>query len=427
MRIPITLFLFSLLSFPCFSQKAFSPDIINQPQKHAKEFEGKFVYREVPVFIKNRKEKSVILKNDYASSVLQMPIVWPLKLKQYYIKEVKVIFTKYPADKNFWNTNYYDLLAARLKAAFQIDSALNDSRINYSLVLQTSCKTEEEAKLMLHGIEIVYETGVREKENEEEEIVPGDSVFVNSDSLMRIRDQEKAYKYFKKNRSKDTVVLKGLDGYKLSDSLLIVVDCTGSMAPYYSQVSLWISRNFKPGHYYVMFNDAGSRFLPLGKTGGYEEGRVHSVTELIKLFKFASGPKGANKEVAENDIEGLLVGILAFPDNKGIVLVADNANCVRDYKLLADVDQPVNVIPCGAGILNPQFLNIAWYSGGTVYWKDIIYSNWTELCNGNIFQIDGTDYRFLKAKQRFEALDYNGDHISFCDMLTTKLRKKVHK
>jgi hypothetical protein len=428
MRTPLLLICIYGLYNLCSGQQTFSNDILSDPRKYSKEFEAKFVYKEVSVYSKNPKEKSVFLKNGYAGSILQTPIPWPLRLKQYYVKEIKVIFTKYPIDKNFWNTNYYDLLAARLQSAFAIDGRLNDVSISYSLILQTGCKSEEEAKTMLHAIEIVYEIGER-KVNKDEVEEPDfiDSLYINADSLAWVRDMNKANKFFKKSKATDTVVLKGMDLYKLTDSLLVVIDVTGSMAPYYSQVSLWAARNFYPGHYYVLFNDGGSRSLPLGQTGGYEEGRVRSSGELIKFLRHASGTKGNNREFPENDIEGLLVGIDAFPDNKGVILVADNPACIRDYKLLLDVSQPIHIIPCGGTVLNPQYLNLAWYTGGSVFWLDQTIKDWDTLCNGEIFTLGDIQYRFIKSKRKFETLDKNGNHHDFCDFYTPPLKKKKRK
>ncbi len=428
MRTPLLLICLYVITHVCSGQQAFSNDILLDPRKYSKEFESKFVYKEVPVYNKNFKEKSVFLKNGYASSVLKTAFTWPLRLKQYYIKEIKVIFTKYPVDKSFWNTNYYDLLSARLQAAFAIDSKLNDANIYYSLVLQTGCKSEEEAKTMLHAIEIVYEIGERKIEKDDvEEPDFIDSLYINQDSLAWVRDMNKANKFFKKSKATDTVVLKGLDLYKLTDSLLVVIDVTGSMAPYYSQVSLWAARNFYPGHYYVLFNDGGSRSLPLGETGGYEEGRVRSSSELIKFLRHASGTKGNNREFPENDAEGLLVGIAAFPENKGVILVADNAACIRDYRLLPEIDQPIHIIPCGGTVLNPQYLNLAWMTGGSVFWLDQTINDWNTLCNGEIFMLGDIKYRFLKRKRKFEGLDKYGKHNDFCDFYTPPLKKKKTK
>ena len=429
MRTPLLLILWMSYVVSLQAQKEFSPDILTDPQKFAKIFESKFIYKEVEVYSQNTNEKSVYLKNGYASSAIQSPVHWPLKAKQYFVKEIRIIFTKYPVDKNFWNTNYYDLLAARLNAVFAIDARLNNTEIIYTLVLQTGCKSSDEAKDMMHAVEIVYELGTPPTEKTDEKIDPltyTDSLYMdNPDSLAWINDMNKASKFFKKSKAKDTVVLKGLDAFKLKDSLLIVIDCTGSMAPYYSQVSLWAARNFSPNHYYVMFNDAGSRLLPLGNTGGYEEGRVKSVSELIKLLKKASGIKGANKESAENDVEGLLAGIKAFPDNRGIILVADNAVCVRDYKLLLRVKQPVHVIPCGySDILNPQFLNIAHYTGGSVFWMDEYINNWAGLCTGDVFAMGSYYYRYIRHTEKFELLDNQGNHVNQCDGYTPKLNKK---
>ncbi len=424
MRYTFTFLALLLFSLSTSAQKAFPDYIFNDPQKFSKDFEAEFLYKEVPVYTKNPREKSVIIKNVYAGAELQAPIIWPLKLKEYFVKEIRVIFTKYPTDKNFWNTNYYELLAKRLKSVFVLDSNLNNEQINYTLILQTQCNSEEQAKNMLHGIEIVYETGRRPNEEETEELIVMDTLeIMNEDSLAKLRDREKAYKFYKKSKTENTFVLDGLNKIPKTDSLLIVIDCTGSMSPYYSQVSVWAAENFSPTHYYVMFNDGGSRLLPLGKTGGYEDGRVKSVTELIKLLKKASGIKGANKEQAENVVEGILVGIKAFPENKGIILIADNQACVRDYKLLGEVDKPINIIPCGGTIVNPLFLNIARYTDGSVFWNDTFMSNWQELCTGDYFRLGDFHYRYLKTKQQFEAVDDRGNHFSFCDGYSFKQKK----
>jgi hypothetical protein len=405
------------------AQQAFSDRLLADPRKYAAEFESMFLYKEVPVYRKNMKEKSVFLKNGYATASLQPPLPWPLKNKTYQVKEIRVIFTKYPVDKSFWNTNYYDLLAARLGNVFKLDPQLNNAHIIYALILQTECKTEAEARLMMHAVEIVYELGEKKPiEPEEADFI--DSLYLGDpDSLAWVRNMDKANKFFKRSKATDTVVLKGLDLFKLQDSLLVVMDVTGSMAPYYSQVSLWAARNFYPGHYYVLFNDGGSRSLPLGETGGYEAGRVRSAGELIKFLKKSSGTRGLNREFAENDIEGILVGIQAFPDNKGVILVADNVACIRDYKLLGKITQPVHVIPCGGTTLNPQYLNLACYTGGSVFWMDTRIDNWSQLCNGKKFFLGDVAYRFIKKKQKFEVLNSQGNHENFCDGYTTKIKK----
>lgn len=425
MRILVPTLVFFLTLIPCFSQQAFSDEVLAQPQDHAKQLEAAFVYKELPVYAKNTKEKSIFLKNGYASSILQSPIQWPPRTKPYFVTDIKIIFTKYPKEKNFWNTNYYDLLAERLKNLFALDPALNNSNISYSLVLQTACNSEAEAKQMLHGVEIVYQWGERKKEEdrlEEPDFI--DSLYLNQDSLNWVRDMDKAQKFLKKSKAADTVVLEGLDTFNFTDSLLVVIDVTGSMAPYYSQVTLWAARNFYSGHYYVLFNDGGSRNLPIGKTGGYEDGRVESVSQLIKLFKKASGLRGKNREFAENDVEGLIVGMNAFPENKGVILIADNNACIRDYALLQQISQPVHVIPCGGITLNPQYLNLAQQTGGSVFWMDRRISDWQTLCNGDIFTCGDNEYRYIKTKQRFELLNEQGKHRDFCDVYTNKLKKK---
>jgi hypothetical protein len=121
----------------------------------------------------------------------------------------------------------------------------------------------------------------------------------------------------------------------------------------------------------------------------------------MRMFREARSIRGANREPEENDIEGILEGLLRFPFLTSVVLLADNNNCVKDISLLHCVTVPVNVIPCGSEHgLNPQYIDIAAFTGGRVF----IGGKWLsfrEKMDGHPFQVGGNVYHFDKKKKHF--------------------------
>lgn len=388
------LFIYLLLYSLCFCQKAFNEDVLNYPQKNKSVYESKFVLKEVTEYRKNKNEKSIFLQNGYASSELKNTNGWPLKAKSYIVKSIRIIFSNYPKNKLVWNTNYYELISKRLQSIFVIDEKLNDHQIVFELILQNKCETEEEAKKLFHGIEIVYELIDENKK----QIESKDDFDLFYDSLMNTKVEiDKAELFLKRSLKKnDTIVLKSLKEYNESDSILIVIDCTGSMAPFYSQVSYWASRNFNPTHYYVLFHDKDIEGK--GDTARYIHGRVSSSDELIKMMKTATRARGVNREKEENDFGSIIKGVKQFFNCKKVILVCDNSSCVRDYNLLRFINKPVDVIPCGGDhCVNTHYMNLAYYTKGTLFWKSIKYDI-AKTKNNETIEVDGTKYIFYKKK-----------------------------
>lgn len=69
---------------------------------------------------------------------------------------IDVVYTKYPFSRVDWQTNYFTLLANRLKELFLLDSSLNSTSIKWRLVMQTDGKSGSGAKGLFHGIVINY-------------------------------------------------------------------------------------------------------------------------------------------------------------------------------------------------------------------------------------------------------------------------------
>lgn len=121
---------------------------------------------EIPFFAATFNQYDLLIENGYALHKFRESIS-NSELKRYgQVVAVDIIFTKYPLRKEDWTTNYYVLLTNRLKALFALDSTINSSDVQWRLVVQTSCKTEQEALKLFHGI------GIKFRQLESEKIEP---------------------------------------------------------------------------------------------------------------------------------------------------------------------------------------------------------------------------------------------------------------
>jgi len=136
----------------------FPLEYLRNPEAYSSWFDSSLNVVETPVFDKSTSCGYVLLENGYAKHEL-MDVSY-FQVVREFLKPVSVdiIFTKYPVRKEDWITNYYQLLAARLTALFNIDSNLNSSNIEWRIIYQTACATESEAEKLFHGIQV----GVRE-------------------------------------------------------------------------------------------------------------------------------------------------------------------------------------------------------------------------------------------------------------------------
>jgi hypothetical protein len=153
---------FTILNSTGFSQShlavsQFSQDVLDNPRINATLIDGLISYTEIIKFTGTTVRNAVVLKNGYASAVILNPHDWKPGISGRIIRSIDIVFTRYPLKKENWLTNYYDLLAGRLKELFKLDPGLNDKRIVYRMVVQTGCITDSEAREYFHGIVIRYE------------------------------------------------------------------------------------------------------------------------------------------------------------------------------------------------------------------------------------------------------------------------------
>lgn len=409
-------------------QPAFEQTWLNEPEKYSNQLIGVFHESEIPVFIKAPGNNKILLENGYLKHELPS-IKWPLKAGKHEVTTVKMIVSLYPKNRKTWQTGFENITARRLQALFALSPSLNDNRIRYELILQTDCNSEEEAKLLFHGFEIFYKSTEQPNTSKPKEISVFDTLYAsNKDSLAWVNMNKKIQRQLKKDGGiTDSVVLKSLNNLN-TDSTLIVVDCTGSMGPYYNQVLMWLQENMHPGgQRMVLFNDAGSK-LPrkIGNSGGYVVNMYKNTADLFEAMKKMRRGIHYNYELEENNLEATLAGLKEFPETKRVIMIADNTSCVRDISLLSKIRIPIDVILCGTwGGINPTYLDIVQTTKGNLFSS---FGNWqyNELLKpGDEITISSNVYRLNKKSLRFEhASTKNQQSHQGCDKFYQTKSKK---
>ena len=150
------------------------------------------------------------------------------------------------------------------------------------------------------------------------------------------------------------------------DSLLIVIDVTGSMGASVAQVLKWLSEvDEKRVKGVVLFNDGdGKRDSKkrIGSTGGLYSCRNFSELRpiLIKAME-----RGSGGDPQENDLEAVLFAEQKF--GKGnVVLVADNIAHPRDLPLVNEVKSPVHLLICNALFTAQYYVGIKKKTNGSI-------------------------------------------------------------
>ena len=132
----------------------FSNYLLNNPIDSSQWFDSVLELVYVDIFEELQSNRIVCLENGY----VQHQFSEEVKLGHRYWGatpiSVDIVFTKYPLNRDDWQTNYFILLANRLKELFLLDPSLNSSGIKWRLVMQTRGKSAVEAKDLFHGIVI---------------------------------------------------------------------------------------------------------------------------------------------------------------------------------------------------------------------------------------------------------------------------------
>jgi len=157
-------------------------------------------------------------------------------------------------------------------------------------------------------------------------------------------------------------------------SSALVVDVTGSMAPYSAQVldylRLTLLNKDTSIQNIVFFNDGNKksdRSKKVGEVGGvYVYPATTPDDALNQMLRVMQAGDGG--DIQENNIEALLRAQDSCTTCTDLVLIADNMATPRDLSLLSQVRLPVHVVVCGSSsILNENYLDIARKTKGTLH------------------------------------------------------------
>ena len=319
---------------------------------------------EIPFYTFAEFTPQVALRMEYAKFEVQNVGDWLEISDRNVAYEIDLVFTKYPENIKDWRTNYYQLLNDRMITLFKIDSTLRSSKIRWNMILQTQCQTEEEAKKFFHGfvikyrpkkLKVVYDI---KTPSELKELITG-NVTVD-----------------------DSTVFKVMDRHPEWDSMLVVMDWTGSMYKFGAQFVLWhkaisISDPEKVKHF-VFFNDGNGKKnwqKKIGRTGGVYRTQSLDLDEIVETMEQVM-KKGNGGDSPENDIEALLTSVQNLSAYKDVILIADNKSDVRDLELIKHVNYPVRVILCDlkGRKIHPAYVKIARETGGSLHTMHKDYS-----------------------------------------------------
>jgi hypothetical protein len=212
-----------------------------------------------------------------------------------------------------------------------------------------------------------------------------------------------AYRYIH-HHIPDSTLLAVFNRYRQWDSITLVVDITGSMSPYTSQLLLWFKLNAEKRYVkrFVLFNDGNNKSdnqKPIGRTGGLYA-VTHTNPEVVIDETLKAMSKGSGGDAPENNCEALLMAQQQDPRVKEIVMIADNWAGVRDLSLVNRITKPVHVIVCGVygDSFHTDYLNIARATGGSVHslTRDIDYLS--SISEGSLIKLGETTYVVREGK-----------------------------
>jgi hypothetical protein len=400
---------------------------------------------------------AVVLEMDFGSTTIKNKEELK-KLEGKFIYQIDLVYTAYHQSETFEQPKLNKKRLAELKKVFP--DAFTNYYTGWRFVAQTAAKDEGAAKKMFHGVVIYYLD--RMPMTTEEELANMDDLLNNDslgrvkmevkEKIKIKKHKEYTGKFWPKSKTKrkkgivydkkgwgrkrhynlipdtirsydttmvyepgkyadsyisnrfDSTVFNAFERNKNWKNILVVCDVTGSMSPYSVQVLAWHKLNFNAGNTvgYVFFNDGNEtpdEKKVIGKTGGiyFANGdQINGVEDTAKRAMMM----GSGGDAPENNIEALLAAIEKYPKCQEVVMIADNWADIKDFKLAYKIKKPVRIILCGVqgGMINPQYLDFARMTKGSVHTLETDLTNLMKLNEGQSITLDGITYTVQKGK-----------------------------
>jgi hypothetical protein len=192
------------------------------------------------------------------------------------------------------------------------------------------------------------------------------------------------------------------------DSMLIVVDVTGSMGPYIAQVLDLMSEIIANNDPFVacisLFNDGDGkpdRDKKIGNTGGITILDENITVESLSKKILECMKKGNGGDVMENNLEATLKALDKCRNCKDVVMIADNFATPRDKELIGRIGRPVHWVLCGVyEEINVHYLDLVRANKGFLHTGKSDHGGLHLINEGDSLQIDGYTYQLKNGKFR---------------------------
>lgn len=328
----------------------------------------------------------IVLNMSYGDEYLVSEIDKKL-IKTADVRLIDLVFTDFPK-----GIDLKELNKSRIKVIESLrKSLITDPNIKWRVIRQMDCKNEGEAKTMFHGV-VIHHKGPQTEEDRLMEI----------ESVSHFLPEESTIKDLSKCRKSmpDSTIFKILERKKDWNNMAIVADLTGSMSPYTAQLVLWFKLKTadKRIRDLVFFNDGDmtpDNLKIIGNTGGIYHTKAGTYNEIRELA-VKTITSGCGGDGPENNIEALLYAIEKAKDSKEFIMIADNSADVKDISLLSKIDKPIHIILCGTAYgINPQYLNIARKTGGTIHTMEKDLEDLVKKNEGEDFEFMGENFRII--------------------------------
>lgn len=227
---------------------------------------------------------------------------------------------------------------------------------------------------------------------------------IHRDSIVR----KKTGGYFQKIGKFDTTKLPGTSEFKTlakrkwSSKQAVVVDVTGSMSPFTTQVMLWVKYDpdvLKRGRF-TFFNDGDNTpdiYKKIGNTGGIYIAGTHNYDTVFNVMTRAMR-HGLGGDMPENDLEAVRETIKNWPDTDTILLIADNEAPVKDISLLSSLKKPISVMACGVvNKIHPDYIKIVMNTGGRLFVLEHELQNLKSLKTGSRITIGPSVFEYQRG------------------------------
>lgn len=414
--------LFSLLIFTCSAYSFGQTGTIDELLAAAGE-ERQALY--VPA---SATERTLRLQMAYGSSHIANPAE-AQKLQGAKIAAIDVVYSDHPAGKGF-----PALTRRRIDNLEKLyPGLLSDKEIVWRFIRQTACTDKTSAQKLFHGLVITYRPPQSTETMKAEIAYLEDLLHETAKTSQSKSDSRKfissKYKVAKESESDEPeeypvpiyemtelVLAREISSNEVGNNavakilernnwkkMAIAADLTGSMSPYTGQLLLWFKLNTTDDRVkqFVFFNDGNhtpDRRKVIGSTGGIYAGKASGFEEVKKLA-IQTMMAGGGGDGPENNIEALLKTSALCPECENLVMIADNWAPVKDIALLSQVKKPVKIILCGVyGRVNPDYLNIAFSTGGSVHTMEEDLLELAKLHDGEQIEIGGQTYKLVHGK-----------------------------